>query len=235
MNLQGYIDEIKLDVTGGLLQLEIPDATIAQIINSALREIQRYISSTKLITLPYKECIDLSEYKINSIARIYRAEGAGTSASAKDYSDPLQATLFQITSNYGNLYNLNDFAYNYASWNTLQQIRNTIHTDLAFYYDNDKKLLYINTSLDSGSNITIEYIPRYDNVEEITSDYWIDVLMRLSKALTKVALGRIRGRYTQSNALWTSDADTMLQEGQTQLVELREHLQKNSQLLYPKD
>ena len=65
MDLQAYIDEIKLDVTGGVLELEIDDASLTKIINSAMREIQRYICSTKLLTLPYKECIDLNEYKIN--------------------------------------------------------------------------------------------------------------------------------------------------------------------------
>ena len=59
--------------------------------------------------------------------------------------------------------------------------------------------------------------------------------MRMSKALTKVTLGRIRGRYTQSNALWTSDAETMLQEGQNELTELRTYLAKNTQLLFPID
>ena len=235
MNMQAYIDEIKLDVTGGVLELEIDDITLQKIINSAMREVQRYICSTKLITLPYKECIDLKDYNINAIARIYRAQGAGTSTSAKDYSDPLQASLFQITSTYGNLYNLNDFTYNYGSWNTLQQMRNTISTDLAYYYDDDTKKLYINTSLDRGANVTVEYIPRYENVEEITSDFWIDVIMRMSKALTKIALGRIRGRFTQTNALWTSDAAEMLQEGQNELTELRTYLQKNTQLIYPKD
>jgi hypothetical protein len=72
-------------------------------------------------------------------------------------------------------------------------------------------------------------------VEEITSDFWVDVLMRLSKALTKVALGRIRGRYVQSNALWTSDAPTMLAEGQQELTDLRTYLQANTQLLYAID
>lgn len=235
MNMQTYIDEIKLDVTGGVLELEIDDTTLQKIINSAMREVQRYICSTKLVTLPYKECIDLKDYNINAIARIYRAQGAGTSASAKDYSDPLQASLFQITSTHGNLYNLNDFTYNYGSWNTLQQIRNTLSTDLAYYYDDDTKKLYINTSLDRGANVTVEYIPRYENVEEITSDFWIDVIMRMSKALTKIALGRIRGRFTQTNALWTSDAAEMLQEGQNELGELRAYLQKNTQLIYPKD
>ena len=63
-------------------------------------------------------------------------------------------------------------------------------------------------------------------------DFWIDVLMRLSKALTKVTLGRVRGRFTQSNALWVSDAETMRTEGNTELSELRAYLQANTQLLY---
>lgn len=236
MKLQSYIDEIKLNVTGGILDLEIEDSTIAKIVNAAMREMQRYICSTKLLTVPYSKCIDLSKHKINSIARIYRADANQTSSSdPESYTDPMAASLFQITSNYGNLYNLNDFTYRYASWNTLQQVSNTLSTDLAYFYDDAEKKLYVNTSLNTGTNVTIEYIPRYDNVEEITSDFWIDVLMRLSIALTKVTLGRIRGRYTQSNALWTSDAATMLAEGQTELSELRAYLQKNTQLIYPKD
>ena len=236
MKMQNYIDEIKLDVTGGLLELEIPDTTIQQIVNAAMRELQRYICSTTLITIPYQKCLDMKNFNPNSISRVYRAIGAGLSVgNQSDYSDPMQASLFQITSGYGNLDNLNDFTYNYASWNTLQQIRNTISTDLDYFYDDSKQLLYINTNLGQGESVTIEFVPRYENVEDIKSDFWIDVLMRLSKALTKVTLGRIRGRYTQTNALWTSDAATMLAEGNTELTELRAYLQQNTNLIYPKD
>ena len=236
MKMSAYVDEIKLAVTGGLLDLEIPDSTIQQIVNSAMRELQRYICSTTLITIPYEKSLDMKKYNPNSISRVYRAIGAGLSAGGQnDYSDPMQATLFQIASGYGNLYNLNDFTYNYASWNTLQQIRNTISTDLDFFYDDSKQLLYINTNLSQGESVTIEYVPRYSKVEDIKSDFWIDVLMRLSKALTKVTLGRIRSRYTQSNALWTQDGDSMLQEGNTELSELRAYLQQNTNLIYPKD
>jgi hypothetical protein len=44
--------------------------------------------------------------------------------------------------------------------------------------------------------ITIEYVCRYDNIEDIKSDYWIDILMRMSVALAKIAVGRIRSRFT---------------------------------------
>ena len=235
MTLQAYIDEIKLDVTGGgVLELELPDSALQQIVQSAMRELQRYICSTKLITVPFKPAIDLKDVKVNSVARVYRAQGTDCSTE-DDVADPIAISLWQMTANMGNMYNFNDYAYRYAAYNSLQQIGNTLSTDLAFFYDDAVSKLYINTRLEEGSPITIEYVPRYDNVEDITSDFWIDVLMRLSKALTKVALGRVRGRYTQSNALWTSDAATMLQEGQTELTELRNYLQTNTQLMYAID
>lgn len=231
MTLQAYIDEIKLDVTGGVLELEIPDETLQKIVQSAMREMQRYICSTKIMTVPYKKAIDLKDKHVNAVARVYRASGT-TSSSEGQTTDPVQVGLWQLTSNMGNMYNFTDYAYRYAAYNTLQQIGNTLSTDLSFYYDDAVSKLYINTRMNEGTPVTIEYIPRYDNVEQITSDFWIDVLMRLSKALTKITLGRIRGRYTQVNALWTSDAATILQEGQTELNELRNYLQQNTQLLY---
>lgn len=230
MTMQEYIDEIKLSVTGGVLELEVTDETLAAVVKSAMRELQRYVCSTKLITVPYQHSLDLSEYKVNSVARVYRAEG-GTTQNAMT-TDPVQVGLFQLTSSLGNMYNLRDYSYRYGAYSTLQQISNTLSTDLAFYYDDAVNKLYINTRVPEGSPITIEYIPRYTDVEEITSDFWIDVLMRLSKALTKITLGRIRGRYVQNNALWSSDAQSMLEDGRTELAELRTYLQANTQLIY---
>lgn len=115
------------------------------------------------------------------------------------------------------------------------QIRNTISTDLDFHYDKSKNFLYINCAFDNPENITIEYVPRYDDVSEIVSDYWIDKLCRLSVAQGKIALGRIRTRYTQSNALWTMDGQQMLEEGVAELTALREELVNNSNLMHPLD
>jgi hypothetical protein len=134
----------------------------------------------------------------------------------------------------GAMYGMQDFVYDYGAWNTLLQIRNTTSTDLEFIYNKDREELYINIAQDIPKRITIAYVPRYDNVEEITSDYWIDILVRLSVAIAKVTLGRIRTRYTQSNALWANDIG-ILEEGLTELKELREHLVNNSQLVYPVD
>ncbi len=80
--------------------------------------------------------------------------------------------------------------------------------------------------------ITIQYIPKISSVEQIKSDYWIDILIKMSVALTKVVLGRIRTRFSQSNALWAQDGDKLLDEGNTELKELREILRNNSNLIY---
>lgn len=244
MNKSAYRDEIRLRLTGGLLELELDDSILDKVIDASLREVQRYICTGNLITIPFSKCIDLSEVKdssgnnikVSSVIRVYRTQGyLDTNDEARGTIDPMYVAQWQLLTGTGNLYNFQDYMSNYASWNTLLQIRNTTSTDLAFLYDKAKNNLYINIVSDIPSKITVEYIPRYDTVEEITSDYWIDILMRMSVALTKVTLGRIRTRYTQSNSLWTQDGQQMLDEGNRELDELREFLRNNDNLFMPID
>ena len=242
MDIAAYRDEIRLKLTGGLLDLELDDVTIDRIIQSCLREIQRYICSTKLLTIPFSKCIDLSTFKdnsglplkINSIVRIYRAVGFTGDDTGYSNSpvDPMQASQWQLISGTGNMYGFQDYVYNYGAYSTLLQIRNTTSTDLAFRYDKASNRLYINISSNTPANVTIEYVPRYDNVSEIVSDYWIDVLVRMCVATAKITVGRIRTRYTQTSAVWTQDGNEILQEGINELSTLREQLQRDTQLCY---
>lgn len=245
MDIAAYRDEIKLKLTGNLLELELDDATIDKVINSALREIQRYICSVEVMTIPFSQCIDLSNptytnnipIKVSAVTNIYRASSYGTNSYTNGISmqDPMYGSYWQVLSPNGNLYGYQDYAYNYMSWNTLLQTRNTISTDLAFYFDKKTSKLYINAAGNMPSTITIEYIPRFDTVDDVVSDYWIDFLIRLAVALTKITVGRIRSRYTQTNALWTQDGERLLEEGNAELTELRTYLATNNQLLYPID
>lgn len=243
MVLADYREEIQLKLTGDLLESELDDNTINKIIKSAVRELQRYYTSTNLITIPYKNCIDLSDPEmtndeqlfVNSVVMVYRTEDLSGGNTSVGFSDPMQVAQWQIVSGMGNLQNFQDAVYNYASWTTIGQIRNTVSTDLAFKFDKSTNKLYINVSAGIPQNITIEYIPIIKDVSEITSEYWKDMLMRLAIALTKVTVGRIRTRYTQSNALWTQDGDTILAEGREELNALRETLLANSELTYPID
>lgn len=239
MTIDEYRDEIRLKLTGYLLEMELDDPTLDKIIKAALREVQRYICSTNIITIPYKKCIDLSnkentngvQIKVNSVSRVYRTQGYVNNGDSTTM-DPMQVAQWQLLSGTGNMYNFQEYVYNYLSWNTLLQIRNTTSTDLAFVFDKASNCLYINTSTNSPTMITIEYVPEYTDVEQVTSDFWIDVIMQMAVALTKITLGRIRTRYVQSNALWSQDGETILAEGNAEYQALQEYLRANTQLTY---
>lgn len=238
MELQAYKEEILFKLTGGVLECELDDKALTQVLNASLREVQRYIDTTVIKTIPFDNCIDLSDYNVSSVSRVYRAKGFQaneSSESTQTPADPMYASQWQLLSGTGNMYNFNDYVYNYSAYNTLQQIRNTTSTDLAFRYDKSSNKLYINIATSKPKSITIEYIPRFNDVSEITSDYWIDIIVRLATAIAKVTLGRIRTRYTQSNALWTQDGQQMLDEGTQELNDIREKLQTSTQLCYPID
>lgn len=238
MTMVDVIEEIKLELTGGILDLEIEDSTIEMVVKKALRELQRYWDESSFVTVPFEACIDLKKYQLDSCAvvKVYRMQGMGEGGSDVSVStDPLYAQQFMIFSgNGGTLFNLQDYVMNYAAWTTLSQVRNTISTDLGFREDKHNHKLYIN-SMTASKYITIEFIPKLNSVEDIQSDYWQDILIKLSTALTKITLGRIRTRFTQSNALWAQDGEKMLEEGNTDLKELRELLRVNSNLIYGVD
>lgn len=240
MKLQEVVDEIKLELTGHVLEMEIEDATIVQVINKALRELERFWDETTIVTIPFASCIDLSTSnfyeKVSSIVKIYRTQGIGEVQDGTNVmNDPLYMQQWMIFSNGGTMYNLQDYMLNYMSWATLSKIKNTLSTDMAFKEDRHNNKLYINGSASGASYVTIEYVPKLKTVEDIKSDYWIDVLIKMSVALTKVVLGRIRTRYTQTNALWAQDGEKLLEEGNTEVKELREVLRANSNLVYPID
>lgn len=204
MDMAAYKDEVRVKLGGSVLELELDDSNLEKVINSAFREIQRYIDTTRLATIPYTPCIDLSDMGVSSVSRVFRHKGyLGNTSEVEGSSmvDPVYAAQWQLLSGSGSMYNVQDWTYRYGAWNTMLQIRNTMSTDLIFRFDKHTNYLYINCAFDKPSFITIEYVPRYNNVEEIVSDYWIDKLVLLATALTKVTLGRIRNRYTQSNAL----------------------------------
>lgn len=240
MTVEDMIAEIRLELTGYILDMEIEDSTIENVIKKSLRELERYFDETTMVTIPFASCIDLAgsnldlKEKVSSIVNVYRVDAVGDAMNG-GMSDPVFAQQFLIFSNGGTMYNLNDYILNIASWNTMLQIKNTMTTDLAFKEDRHNNKLYINHYMSTPGKVTIEYIPKLTDIEAIQSDYWIDVLLRMSVAMVKIILGRIRTRYIQSNALWAQDGERLLEEGNTDLKELRETLRVNNNMILPID
>ena len=240
MTLDDYVNEIKLKLTGGVLELEISDGMLISTINACLRELNRYIDCTTLLTIPFTKCIDMKEYNPIMIVGVHRTDGFLNTLDTSSQQgisavDPVYMAQWQIFGGMSMIGGMQNWADNYAAWSTSQQIRNTLSTDLAFRYDRYSQKLYVNTAFDTPTSITVEYIPHFDNVEQITSDFWCDVLLKMSLASVKIILGRIRSRYTTASSLWLQDGETMLNEGNTELADIREKLKTASQLSYTVD
>lgn len=94
MDMSAYKDEIRLKLTGDILELELDDSALEKVINSAFREIQRYIDTTRLATILYKPCIDLTGTDVSSVSRVFRANEAGYSGIGQvgTLVDPLYAS-----------------------------------------------------------------------------------------------------------------------------------------------
>ena len=236
MTLSEYIDDIKLTLTGGVLRLEISDEAIGKLVLKAFQEVQRYIDETRFVQVPYASCIDLKDFKHSSITNVYRTKGTGidTSSDQNALNDPMYFQMW-ASYGYGGMYNLNQYILNYASFNTIEQIRNTQTTDLNFTEDKQGNKLYINVSIDTPIEVVIEYVPKFEDVDEVKSDYWIDVLKRMALAHVKATLGYIRTRMKVNNQPYSDDGDAMRSEGLSELEALREVLRANSQYIYPVD
>ena len=139
-----------------------------------------------------------------------------------------------MSNNFGG-YGTQKWASRYMAYNTAQQITNTLSTDLAFKEDRAGRKLYVNYSGGNANKVVVEFIPQLETVEQVNGNFWIDILCRLSLAYAKIALGRIRTRFKQDNALWSQDGDTMLNEGNQELAAVRERMQTKSNYIFPVD
>ena len=233
-SLKDYIESIKLELTGDVLELEIDDDTIGRIVNAALVEIQRYTNEFRLYETEYKPCIDLSQIPCYAVTNVYRTYSTTSVDNNSGLTDPMYMQ-FWTSFGLGTIYNLNQYLLNFASYNTLQQIRNTMSTDLAYTEDKDAQKLYINISTGNPGRVVIQFIPVYADVSEVKDEYWKDLLRRLALAKTKMILGRLRTSVKHNNSQITLDGDTILAEGKQELDDLRTELEANNDYFLPID
>lgn len=232
MESSDYIDSVKLQLTGGILESEIDDDTYEKILDMSLKEINKYYNATELISLPASSCIDLKGHpEIATVVNVYRQN---PTIQGENYnSDPVSMSMLQ--NGIGTMYFRKQAIYGILAYNTAQRMSNTLSTDLIFKEDKKARKLYINIPQGDSGNFTIEYIPRLMDASDIVSTHWEDMLMRLFLAHCKIALGRIRTRFTQSGAVWTGDGETILNEGTSELEAIREALRKANDFMSPVD
>ena len=232
MNISTCINNIKVALGYPVVNIEVTDEVIEEYISLAFNEVKPNLSTTSLMTLAYSDCIDLADKKVYSVVSVFRGEPNNSrSTASRRYSDDLLFNSSGKVINMGYTGILDGVIIS-----TLQrQLVNTLKStsDIDFTY-RDKKL-YLVSSNDQPEEVTLEYIPDYEDASAIEDPYWINIIFRMSLAYTKVALGRMRSKFRSSSVPYELDGETLLNEGNQELSELRNQLQENMDLLYPLD
>lgn len=224
-----YIDDVKTSLGAPVVDIELEDNTIGKIVDKAFREVSRYITETRFITIPYSTTgIDVSKYKINSVVQIFRtANPAGNHNLTDVYS------LSAMSSSGSSSTNLLLSDYTYRT--QMSQLKSTITTDLDFTFDKEDQKLYINTYYPRPQKVTLAYIPEFKDVSEVREQYWVNFILRLALALTKESLGRIRSKYELSSSLYKLDGNQLVAEGIAERDAIRQELNENSDIVFPID
>lgn len=229
MTREEFIDDIKTSLGSPVVDIELDDSVIGKIVNKAFREVSRYITETRFVTIPYSTAgIDVFEYKINTVVHVLRTNSPSGSPTLTD--------IYSMgASSYPNVSSSSLLLSNYIYRTQVSQLKSTITTDLDFTYDKEDRKLYINTYRPRPQKVTVVYIPEFQDVSDVQEQYWINLISRLALAFTKEALGRVRSKYDLSSSLYKLDGNQLVAEGIADRDAIRQELNENSDIAFPID
>lgn len=227
LKIDNYVKWIRLQLGGTVLKLEC-DNELPEIVQMAFLELRNAITDIDILTLPFSTVLDVSKYNIASVHYVMR--GTSNSMGLTQLQDAMYLYI-----NQSNWALQSDYADRVANAMLIQQNKNMLSTDLDFMYDKRQGKLYIHTQQLKPRTVTIAYTRELQEVEDIYEPFWQEKLRRLSLALTKEILGRIRSKYTSNTSTYQLDGDTLLSEAQAELSDIRAFLDANSDVLFPID
>ena len=230
MTLAEYTDEILFSLGGGYVEVEI-EKDIPRCVNKAFREVKAYIVTPAYMTVPYAATIngigttiDLSDKNVYDVICVMSPDSYNSLSMNTLDVFGLNLTYSAITNNEA-----------YANRMLRLQQMNTISTDLDFIWDAHNKQLSVVMNPPFTNQITIEYVPDYKDVEEITEVFWQDIILRLATAYAKQVIGRIRSKYTLNSSAYSLDGERMLEEANAEIAEIKQRLIDNHDLMMPID
>lgn len=230
MTLAEYCDEIMFTLGGSVVAIEI-EKDIPRCVNKAFREVKQYVTTPAYMTIPFAAqaqgiggTVDLKDKDVYSVVNVMRPDS---------YNSLSMNTLdvFGMNLTYSAITDMDSYAQRMLR---LQQM-NTISTDLDFLWDAHSKKLSIMMNPPFTNMVTIQYIPDYKDVEEITEVFWIDIILKLATAYAKQVLGRIRSKYTLNSSQYSLDGETLLNEANAEITEVQTFLRTNVDLAFPID
>lgn len=224
MTIAEFTDDMSLAVPWSDSEVEV--GVSVKILMMAFRELKTKIHEYADLTVPYAPRISLASYKIKDFVEVRRATtppGLGVGAPSGNVFTAL-AGMAPI----GGTSVIQPYLDYYTETMLVQTTKNTISQDLQCSYDEQNKLLYVSSNLPRPGAITITYIPAYDDPSEIKTDFWQDILRKLAIAHLKVYVGQKRSKMTIPGSPVQLNGTAILQEGLTELKELREYMVTNN-------
>lgn len=212
----------------------VENLDIKRAVMIAFRELKRYMKTPVDKTVPFATRIDLKKLGIKPVKILYVY--ASTPRIGLTMNSIDSGNVFQVAASV-NTYSAigQTSAINIDPIVTemgMAQVRNTLSTDFQWKHDPDNEVLYVTHRDPRPTQVTIRYVPDYQDVSEIKSPTWIDYLIRLSEANMKKALGRSRSKYTIEGSNVSLDGDVLLQEANSELETIRAELEaKKSKLV----
>lgn len=210
----------------------VEDLDVRQAVLIAFREAKRYIRTPALKTVRYAPRIDLEKSGIKT--KVIRSVYPAYPKVGLNLSNVEAGNVFQLAAavNAGGLINSTTSNLDpIVNQLAMAQVANTLSTDWQWRHDLDNDCLYITCKAPKVSQVTIDYVPDYQDVSEIQNKSWQDIIIRLSEAYMKKALGRARSKYTIEGSNVSLDGEILLNEANQELEDLRQEMESKSNRL----
>lgn len=219
-----YLDDMRIAVPW--IDLEVENGVDAKILMMAFRELRRHIHEYACLTVSYAQRISLKDYHVKDFIDVRRATtppGLGVGSPTGSVFASL-AGMVPI----GGSAVVQPYLDYYTETMLVQTIKNTISKDLQYTYDEQNEVLYLSSNLPYPAQVTITYIPEYQGPEDIKTSYWQDWMRRLAIAHLKIYVGQKRSKMKIPGSPVQLNGDAILEEGRTELNEIREFLAQNN-------
>lgn len=229
------MDEIVMQVSfmlGIPANSNVEELDVRQAVLIAFREAKRYMRTPALKTVSFSTRIQLEKSGI--VTTCVRGVYSAYPKVGLNLSNVGGGNVFQLAAAVNAGAMINSTTSNLdpiVNQLAMAQASNTLSTDLNWRHDVDNDVLYITCKAPRPLQVTIDYVPEYKDVNEVKNKSWIDIIIRLSEAYMKLALGRSRSKYTIQGSNVSLDGDTLLSEANSQLEAIRAEMESKTNRL----
>lgn len=232
MLMSEFVDQISFSL-GIPANNNVENLQIEKAVLIAFRELKAYMKTPTDKTVPYTSRIDLIKQGIHTVKVLYVYPANPKVGLALTNVDSSNVFALAAASKSGGLLTTgsNGDIEPIVRQLAMAQVSNVLSQDFQWKYDLDNQVVYCACKQSKPSQVTIRYVPDYQDVSEIKSQVWIDYLVRLGEANMKKALGRSRSKYKVEGSNVTLDGEILLQEANEEFKQIREELKAKKRKL----